>query len=411
MNDLGYILSTDHLDVGYESRTVIEGVDIQALKGQTICLIGPNGAGKSTILRTLTGMLSPVNGCVYIGKDDVRRMKSSDRAKKLAVVLTEKLNLNMTSAYEVAAMGRIPYTGFFGRLSEEDKEIVEECLRTVGAWELRDRDYKSLSDGEKQKVMIARALAQRPELIVLDEPTSHLDIKHKIEVVRILNRLAIETGLTVILALHDIDIAVKFCQIVLMVKDGKIVAQGRPEDIVRRDTVDRLYGIEEGAFYDSILGSVEICNEANPEIFVMAGAGCGIPVYRLVSRLGFGIATGILAQNDIDYVVASAMKLTVVSSRSFQPIGEEEIQKARRYMDGCRFVIDTGFPVGQENKENVELLQCAASCGKQIFSLRDPKDGAAVCGCGENVIYVSSMAELSGCLQGEAAAALSSAGE
>ncbi len=403
MNDLGYILSTDHLDVGYESRTVIRNVDIQALKGQTICLLGPNGAGKSTILRTLTGMLSPVNGCVYIEKNDVRRMKSADRAKKLAVVLTEKLNLNMTSAYEVAAMGRTPYTGFFGRLTDEDKEIIEECLRTVGAWELRDRDYRSLSDGEKQKVMIARALAQRPELIVLDEPTSHLDIKHKIEVVRILNKLAIETGLTVILALHDIDIAVKFCQIVLLVKDGKIVAQGRPEDIVRRDTVDELYGIEEGAFYDSILGSVEICNEANPEIFVMAGAGCGIPVYRLVSRLGFGIATGILAQNDIDYVVASAMKLTAVSTRSFQPIREEEIRQAQQCMERCRFVIDTGFPVGQENRENAKLLRQAVGRGKRIFSLRDPKDSAEICGQNANIVHVSSMAELSGRLQGELA--------
>ena len=137
------ILHTDHLNVGYEKKAVIEGVDIDALKGQTICLIGPNGAGKSTILRTLTGMLAPVEGCVYIGEEDVRKIRPSDKARKMAVVLTEKLNMNMTSVFCVVSMGRIPYTGFMGILSQEDRDIVSDCLKTVGAYELKDRDYSS----------------------------------------------------------------------------------------------------------------------------------------------------------------------------------------------------------------------------------------------------------------------------
>ncbi len=387
------ILSTDHLNVGYDKKVVIEGVDIQALKGQTICLIGPNGAGKSTILRTLTGMLAPVDGCVYIGQEDVRKIKSTDKAKQLAVVLTEKLNLNMTKAYEVAAMGRTPYTGFFGRLSAEDKAVVERCLKTVGAWELKDREYPSLSDGEKQKILIARALAQEPELIVLDEPTSHLDIKHKIEVVRILNRLALETGLTVILALHDIDIAVKFCQTVLLVKEGRIVAQGRPEDIIARDTVGKLYDIS-GAFYDSILGSVEICNDAKPEIFVAAGAGSGIPVYRLISRMGLGIATGILTENDIDYSVASAMRLTTVAGPSFEPIIGEKVKEAGQWMAKCRLLVDTGFPLGRENQENIGLLQKAAGQGRRILCLREKEESERLYGVRENVCVLPSMGGL-----------------
>lgn len=386
-------LHTEGLNVGYEKRTVIEGVDIQALKGQTICLIGPNGAGKSTILRTLTGMLAPVDGCVYIGNEDVRRIKPSDIATKMAVVLTEKLNLNMTKAYAVAAMGRTPYTGFFGRLSQEDRDIIETSLKTVGAWNLKDRDYMSLSDGEKQKVLIARALAQAPELIVLDEPTSHLDLKHKIEVVRILNRLAVETGLTVILALHDIDIAMKFCQIVLMVKDGKIAAKGRPEDIVDRDTISRLYSIE-GAFYDSVLGSVEICNDAKPEAYVAAGAGSGIPVYRMLSRLGYGISTGILTENDMDYVVASDMKLTVVAEPSFQPISAEKTEKAKEWMHSCRILIDAGFPVGSENKKNLELLKAAAESGRKILCLRKKEEAQACYGSLDHLVLLQSMAEL-----------------
>lgn len=388
------ILSTQQLNVGYDKKIVIEGVNIQALKGQTICLIGPNGAGKSTILRTLTGMLAPVDGCVYIGQEDVRKMKSSDKAKKMAVVLTEKLNLNMTSVYEIASMGRTPHTGFFGRLSSEDKKIVEDCLKTVGAWELKDRDYISLSDGEKQKVMIARALAQSPELIVLDEPTSHLDIKHKVEVVRILNKLALETGLTVILALHDIDIAMKFCQMVLMVKDGKVVAQGSPEDIVERDTIVKLYDIQ-GAFFDSVLGNVEICNEAEPVVFVAAGAGYGIPVYRMVSRMGLGIATGVLKENDIDCSVATSMKLTVISNHSFEPLGREQLDAAIQWVKKCRVFIDTGFPVGSENQGNIELFLQAVKDGCQVLSLRNKAESLQLYGAVSNICFLASLSELS----------------
>lgn len=391
------ILHTEHLNVGYEKKTVIEGVHVNALKGQTICLIGPNGAGKSTILRTLTGMLSPVEGVVYIGEENVQKIKPSDKARKMAVVLTEKLNMNMTSVFRVVSMGRIPYTGFMGILSQEDKDIVNECLKKVGAYELKDRDYASLSDGEKQKVLIARALAQTPELIVLDEPTSHLDVKHKIEVVRILNKLANETGLTVILALHDIDIAVKFCQIVLMVKDGKIVAQGRPEDIVEGDTINKLYDIC-GASYDAVLGNVEICNEATPEIYIVGGGGKGIPLYRMLSRMGKGAVTGILKENDIDHSVAASMKLTIVSEKSFEPIHEDTIKKAAAWMKKCHTIIDSGFPVGSENTANLELLKQANFDGKKILCFREMDEAEKLYGISPNVQIVSSLTELFNCI-------------
>lgn len=394
------VIHTENLNVGYEKKTVIEGVDINALRGQTICLMGPNGAGKSTILRTLSGMLAPVDGCVYIGKEDIGKVRAQEKAKKMAVVLTEKLNVNMTTVFEIAAMGRTPYTGFLGRLSAEDKEIVKKCLQTVGALELRDREFASLSDGEKQKVLIARALAQEPKLIILDEPTSHLDIKHKIEVIKILNQLAVESGLTVILALHDIDIAVKFCQIVLMVKDGRVVDQGRPEDIIERDTVGRLYSIQ-GAFYDSILGSVEICNEAAPQVYVAAGAGSGIPVFRMVSRMGYGIATGIITENDIDYNVASAMKLTIVAEPSFEPFEEKKLKEAEEWMDRCRVLIDAGFPVGSENRDNIRLLAEKARDGRSVFCLRGEKEKEKLYGKQKNVVTAGSIGELQMWIQKE----------
>jgi iron complex transport system ATP-binding protein len=249
------IIITDNLSVGYDARTVVGDIDIKAYSGQIICLIGPNGSGKSTILRTLSGMLAPVHGAVYIGKTAMDRITRTELARYMSVVLTDRLNLQMTSAFDVAAMGRTPHTGFFGQLTANDVRIVDECLQTVGAAELAERDYMSLSDGEKQKVLIARALAQDPKLIILDEPTSHLDVKHKVEVLQILNRLADERGVTILLALHDVDMAMQNCRLVMLVKNGRIIAQGRPEEVISGDSMRELFDMTDAQF-DCLLGSL-----------------------------------------------------------------------------------------------------------------------------------------------------------
>ena len=387
------VINTNHLYVGYEKKTVIRDVQMNALKGQTICLIGPNGAGKSTVLRTLAGLLAPVKGTVYIGKEDVQKVKADQLARQMAVVLTDRLNVNLTTAYEIVAMGRTPYTGFFGRLDEEDHRIVRESMKTVSAEDLTDRNYISLSDGEKQKVLIARALAQQPSLIILDEPTSHLDIKHKIEVVQILNRLSNENGLTVILALHDVDIAVKSCQFLMMVKDGSIVAQGRPEEIIEEGTIGELYDIE-GASFNSILCSLEMKNDRIPEVFIAAGCGTGVPVYRFLSRAGMGIVTGILHENDVDTSIARSMDLSLIVEKSFDPISQFCIDTASEWLSGIQVAIDSGFPLGQCNSVNIDLLRDAALSGKTVFSFRDANEILSIYGRNVPVIPVKSIDQL-----------------
>jgi len=382
------ILRTDRLQVGYGGRAVIRDVDIEALRGQTICLIGPNGAGKSTILRTLSGMLAPVEGTVYVRGRDLRTVRPAALSRTMAVVLTEKLHMDMTTAYEVAAMGRMPYTGFFGRLSAEDHRIVRESMAAVGAENLAEREYHSLSDGEKQKVMIARALAQEPELMILDEPTSHLDIRYKVEVVRTLSRMARARGMTVILALHDVDLALKSCQYVLLVRGGEIAAQGRPEDIIRENTVTDLYQIS-GASYNALLGSLELHSSQPVQIFVAAGAGKGTPVYRLLSRLEIGAATGILFENDVDFCVARSMALETVAQKPFTPIGQQQITEAKELINRCRYVIDSGFPAGPYCQANLELLHKA----RRVLSLRKPEECGGLYG-GAQVHFVRSMAQL-----------------
>lgn len=366
------IIRASSVDVGYDKRTVISDVNIAGLKGQIICLLGPNGAGKSTILRTLAGILAPIKGYISIDGKDLKTIKKKEISKKMALVLTDSINPGMMTVKELVSMGRTPYTNFLGKLTKEDKEIVEHAIQSVEATKLADRYYDELSDGEKQKVMIARALVQDPELIILDEPTSHLDIKHKIEVIRVLQRLVQEKNITVVLSLHDIDLAIKGCQTVLMINNGKVIAQGSPEDIIQNGTIQTLYDIK-GAKYNELFGSVELCGLKNNDIFVTGGNGTGIPIYRALARQGFGIVTGVLHENDADTQIARIICNQCITEEAFQTIKEETLYDAMRYVRNAKYVVDTGFPVGIGNEKNKELIIQAIEEKKIVYTVRNKK--------------------------------------
>ena len=381
------IISAKSLDVGYDKKTIVNQVNIEGLRGQMICLLGPNGSGKTTILRTLAGLLSPVSGYVEVNGNDMKNQKKSEIARQLSVVLTDTVTPRLTTVYDIVAIGRSPYTNFFGRLSESDKEIIDESLRTVGAESLKHRYITELSDGEKQKVMIARALVQEPRLIILDEPTSHLDIRHKVEVIRILQKLVSEKDITVILSLHDIDLAIKGCKTVLLIKDNEVVAQGSPEEVIQSGSIGKLYNVS-GAIYNELLGAVEIEGKSGSDIFVIAGNGTGINLYRALSREGYGVITGILHENDIDTQIARAICSGVITQPAFTDIGEDKFSEAASYINSVPVVIDTGFPIADGNMKNQELIKYAAARGKTVYSLR--KDGSV------SGIQVNSINELLG---------------
>lgn len=388
------VISAKKLDVGYEKKTVISDINIEALRGQIICLLGANGAGKSTILRTLSGILAPINGIVKIDGENISNLKQKDIAKKLSLVLTDSVAPALTTVNELVAMGRTPYTGFMGRLSDEDWNIVDEALETVGASDLRERYYTQLSDGEKQKVMIARALVQEPELIILDEPTSHLDIKHKIEVIRVLQKLSNEKHITCILSLHDIDLALKGCQTVFLVNNGAIMAQGTPEEIVHSGSIQKLYDIS-GARYNELLGSVEFIGNKSNDIFITGGNGSGIKLYRALSRNGYGLTSGVLPQNDVDFQIADTICEKVITEKPFEPISIENADKAFELIKSSECVIDSGFPVGSGNRENAELIKRAIDINKPVCSLRSMIDCEKLFGYdSKKIIYCNGISEI-----------------
>ncbi len=239
------ILKANNLTVGYEKKEVVKGINFELNQGDVLCLLGANGAGKSTILRTLAGLLKPLSGTVLLKNKELHKMPESQVARQLAVVLTERISLGLLTVFEVVAMGRYTHTGFFGKLKKQDIKIVMDALETINATHLADRYIHQLSDGEKQKVFLARALVQEPEIIIMDEPTSFLDIRHKVEFVSILKKLSKENNITIVVSLHEIALAARCSDYLILVKEGGILDYGRPQEILSTEKIKELYEIED----------------------------------------------------------------------------------------------------------------------------------------------------------------------
>lgn len=200
-------ITTNRLTVGYRGHRVVEDISLSLPCGRLVCLLGPNGAGKSTLLRTLCGFQPPIAGTVTISGSDITTMSAAEVARLVSVVLTDRPLTPSLTAAEMVGMGRAPYTGFWGMLSDEDRRLVSEAMQTVGIAPLATRRMGRLSDGERQKVMIAKALAQHTPVIVLDEPTAFLDYPSKVAVMKTLARLAHDEGKTILMSTHDLELA------------------------------------------------------------------------------------------------------------------------------------------------------------------------------------------------------------
>lgn len=321
-------LSTRNLCVGYNKKVLIGGICIEIGAGEVVSLIGPNGAGKSTVLKSITRQLESLGGAVYVDGEDSAALSHKSFATRFSVVLTERLKTDRMTCGEIVEAGRYPYTGVFGKLTEEDKRIVRESLALVGGEPLAELPFDAISDGQRQRILLARAICQQPQIMVLDEPTSFLDIRYKIELLSILRRLAAERGMSVLLSLHEIDLAAKISDKIVCVDGDKISAVGTPEEIFRGDTVRDLYDISRGD-YNLLFGSVELEKPTGaPRVFVLAGGGSGIPVFRALQRKNIPFSAGILCENDVDFQIARSLAAEIVSAPAFSVLMESDAARA-----------------------------------------------------------------------------------
>ena len=360
-----YYFQTKNLAVGYDGQTLIRDITIDVEKGEIVTLIGPNGAGKSTILKSITRQLKTIAGTVTIDRSDLKRLSLKELATRMAVVLTERMKPELMTCRDIVATGRYPYTGRLGILTAEDEAKVDSAMEAVHALELSDRDFNAISDGQRQRILLARAICQEPEIIILDEPTSFLDIRHKLELLSILRGMAKEKGITVIMSLHEIDLAQKVSDKILCVKGETIDTYGTPEQVFDEDNIRALYDIEQG-FFDPCFGSIELPRPmGEPRILVLSACGTGIPVYRALQKKNLPFCAGILYTNDLDYRLARLLAAEVVTEQPFHEIGDAAFNRAMELVHTCDTVIDAGVELGPCNRRMEEVLRAAEKENKR----------------------------------------------
>lgn len=367
-------IKADSLNVGYGNRIVLGNVVFELKNGEILCLMGPNGSGKSTIIKTVSQHIKKLGGKVYIEGVDLDSLEPKEKAKHMSVVLTERINPELMTVEDVIASGRYPYTDYLGKLEDRDFESINKAIEIVNAEKIRNKLFTELSDGQKQRVMLAKAICQEADLMILDEPTSFLDVRYKIEILGILRKLASDMHKSIILSLHEIDLIPKVADKVLQINGENDYSYGLPEDIISDTSVSEAFKINKGS-YSSLIGNIEMekCTD-NPQVFVIGGCGSGVNVYRALNKRKTPFNAGILFDNDIDLVVANVLACETIVEEAFCEISDKKLEEAKRMIKNSKVVIDTGAKFIGNNIKNRTLLEYAKSIDKEIISLTKRED-------------------------------------
>ena len=342
-----FLCETQELAIGYGKTPLASGIALGANPGQILVLVGPNGAGKSTLLKTLAGQLAPLGGAVLLDGQDLTAYTGTARAQKLALMLPHTRHTELTTCFEFAAAGRIPYTGRLGILSDADRQAVQDALEIAGAAHLADRDFNCISDGQRQRVLLARAICQQPKVLLLDEPTSFLDIKGKIELLTILQKLAHEQGLAVIVSLHELDMAQKIADAVVCVFPDHVSGVLTPDAAFAPDNIRALYALSKEQ-YTALFGQAKP-QKPTFEHYVRSGQKllrCGYTTGTCAALGAAGAARLLLTDRTPETVALRTPKGIVVEVEPiFCRLSGEGAECAIRKDGGDDVDVTTGLPV------------------------------------------------------------------
>ena len=287
------ILRTEALSIGYRRArkaavTVARDLDFALRAGELVCLLGPNGAGKSTLMRTLARLQPPLSGRIWLDDRPLDELRPGQLARRLSVVLTDRVDVGAMSGYALTSLGRHPYTGWTGTLTEQDQRTVQWALQAVRAQDLAARPIAEMSDGERQKILIARALAQERRVMLLDEPTAFLDLPRRVEVMDLLRRLAHENQQAILLSTHDLDLALRNAdRLWLLSAEGELI-DGAPEDLILNGAFERVFAAE-GVTFDRASGSFHTRLETCGRLLLHGDGAAAFWARRALERIGFAV--------------------------------------------------------------------------------------------------------------------------
>lgn len=389
---MGASVTVHNLHVGYDGAEVLKGVSVRLEDSAFVGVVGPNGSGKTTLLRSMSRVLRPSSGTVEIDGRDIYSIPARDFARCVGVVPQDVLVAFDFTVLEVALMGRSPRMGRFAVESSRDVAIAMEALVRTGTDHLADRPISALSGGERQRVMMARALAQEPRVLLLDEPTSHLDISFQFEIMDLVKSLNEEHGLTVLAVLHDLNLASHYCDRLVMIGDGRVVAEGSPAAVITPSNIRRVYGTEvwvrkhpatRRPYVIAGIGPKHISTaiahrsdreceafEKLPQVHVIGGGGTAAPIIAQLVRRGYRVTCGVLNAGDADHEVSDALEIPCVLQPPFSPITQDSHLKHRQLLDAADVVVLADVPAGNGNLLNFQAALDAVRLGKKTIILK-----------------------------------------
>ncbi|MDR0370440.1 MAG: ABC transporter ATP-binding protein [Prevotellaceae bacterium] len=295
-------ISTQHLSVGYSHKKhqylVQTNLELVLRKGELVCLIGPNGSGKSTLLRSLSGLQNIPDGAVFIRGKNLNRLSRREIAQQIALVLTDRINIENASVHDIVSLGRQPYTNWWGKISDDDSAKVFEAIKTVHLEQKQHRFMHELSDGERQRVMIAKALAQDTAIILLDEPTAHLDLPNRVEIMLLLHRLAHQTKKAILLSTHELDLALQAADKIWLMDNQKGIVGGIPEDLVLNGSFNNVFQNEHYTF-NTANGNFSMNYPLDKEATVFGEKTRLYWTLRALARIGYRAVPNAVTQIEI----------------------------------------------------------------------------------------------------------------
>jgi iron complex transport system ATP-binding protein len=367
-------LKLSNVNLSYNKHTVVNGVSLELCPGEIVGLIGPNGSGKSTLLKAMCGLLQPSSGDVTLDGTKISKISREKLACRIGVVPQLPSLPDSFTVLDTVLMGRYPHLGLMRYESKKDLEIVCEAIKRTGIEHLTDRRVGEISGGERQRVVIARALAQEPRFLLLDEPTAHLDIQHQLEVMELVTSLA-GSGLGIAIALHDFSLASRFCHRLVMLKNGSVFKEGTPKDVMTTENIKHVFGVTAMIYSDLATGPMVVntavsntdSTNSHRRIHIIGGGGSAAGIMHQLHNEGYRLTIGVLNQGDTDLSTARALGIEAVVIYAFAAVDDAAHQRNLELAAQADCCIVSNVAFGWGNLRNLE----AASVARRLILIDD----------------------------------------